>query len=75
MENSVKHKINQILRITENNSKTEYRGRTCAKNEVVLEPGIVSDAFEFRGPEFYKLATTVTRDDDSQNINTVPVGK
>ena len=60
-----KHKINQNLRITENNSKTEYRGRTYAKNEVVLEPGIVSDAFGFHGPEFYKLATTVTRDDDS----------
>ena len=26
-------------------------------------------------PEFYKIATTVTNDDDSLNIYTVPVGK
>ena len=73
MGKSVKQKIHQILRITINNDKTEYRGRTYAKNEVTLEPGWISDAFEFREPEFYKLGTTVTRDDDSQNIYTVPV--
>ena len=30
--------------------KTEYRGSTYAKNDVVLEPGWVSDAFELREP-------------------------
>ena len=45
------------------------------KNEVVLEPGWIRDIFEFREPEFYKLVTTVTRDDDSQHIYTVPVGR
>ena len=34
----------------------------------------ISDASEFREPEFYKLATTVTYDDYSQNTYTVPVG-
>ena len=33
----------------------------------------MSDAFEFRKPKFYKLVTMATRDDDSQNIYTVPV--
>ena len=50
LEKSVKQKIYQILRITSKNGKTEYRGRTYAKKEVVLEPGWISDAFEFRGP-------------------------
>ena len=36
LENSVKHKIHQIVRITSKNDKTEYRGRKYAKNEVVL---------------------------------------
>ena len=44
-----------------------------AKNEVVLEPGWISEDFEFRKPEFYKLLTTVTCDDESQEIYTVPV--
>ena len=65
--------MHQILRITRKNGKTEYHISTYAKNEVVLEPGWISDAFEFREPEFYTLVTTVTRDDDSQNIYTVPV--
>ena len=34
------------------------------KNESLLERGWISDAFEFREPEFYKLVTTVTRDVD-----------
>ena len=75
MESIVKHQIQQILRITINNGKTEYRGRTYAKNDVVLYPGWISDAFELREPEFYKLVTTVKRDDDSPNIYTVPVGR
>ena len=45
MENSVKHQIHQILRITRNDCKTEYSGRTYAKNEVVLKPVWISDAF------------------------------
>ena len=46
----VQHQIHQILRITRNNGKTEYRGRTYAKNEVVIEPGWISSAFELREP-------------------------
>ena len=69
MENSVKHKTPQIICIPSKNGKTEYRGRTYAKNQAVLEPGWISDAFELREPEFYKIVTTVTRDDDSQNIH------
>ena len=43
--NSVKHKIHQIQRITFRNGKTGYRGMTYSKNEVVLEPGWIIDAF------------------------------
>ena len=50
LDNSFKHQIHQILRITSKNSKTEYRGRTYAKNDVVLGPGWISDAFELREP-------------------------
>ena len=75
MENSVKHQIHQILRITSKNGKTEYRGSTNAKNDFVLEPGWISDAFELCEPELYNLVTTVTHDDDSPNIYTVPVGQ
>ena len=73
LDNSVEQKIHQIQCITGKNGKTEYCGWTYAKNEVLLEPGWISDAFEFHEPELYKLVTTVTRDDDSQNIFTVPV--
>ena len=59
----------------EQNGKAEYRGRTYAKNGVELEPGWISDAFELCETEFYKLMTTVTRDDDSPNIYTVPFGR
>ena len=45
------------------------------KNEVVLQPGWISDAFEFREPELYKLVKTVTRDDDSKNIFIITVGQ
>ena len=74
-ENSVKYQIHQTLLITSNNGITEYHGRTYSKNDVVLEPSWISDAFEFREPKFYKLVTTVTRDDDSPNIYIVPVGQ
>ena len=49
--------------------------KTYAKNEVVLEPSWISDAFELREPELYKLVTTVTCDDESPNIYFVPVGR
>ena len=45
------------------------------KTEVVLEPGWISDDFESREPEFYKIVTTVTRDDDTKNIYNVTVGR
>ena len=48
------------------NGKKEYHGWKSAKNEVVLQLGWISDAFEFHEPEFYKLVTMVTLDDDSQ---------
>ena len=65
LENSVKQKIHQIIRITRKNGKREYCGSTYEKNKVVLETGWISDTFEFRDPEFYKLVTTVTSVDDS----------
>ena len=41
----------------------------------LLEPGWIGDAFEFRDPSLYKQVKTVTRDDDGENIYTVPVGR
>ena len=46
-----------------------------AKNDIVLEPGWISDAFELSEPELYKLVTMVTRDDENPNTYTVPVGR
>ena len=74
LKKSVKYKIHHILCITSKNGKTEYRGTTYAKNEVVLEAGWITNAFELREPESYKLVTTVTLNDDSKHIYTVPVG-
>ena len=65
MDNSVNNQIHQILRITSNNGKTEYRGRTYAKNEDLLEPSWISDAFELCEQELYKLVTRVTHYDDN----------
>ena len=48
---------------------------TYAKNEVVIEPGWISNAFELREPEFYKLVKTVTCYEDSKNIYTVTIGR
>ena len=45
------------------------------QKKFVLQPGWIRDAFEFCEPELYKPVTTVTLDDDSQNIYTVPVGR
>ena len=50
LDNSGNHQIHQILRITIKNGKTEYRGRIYAKNEVVIEPGCISNYFELREP-------------------------
>ena len=52
--------MHKISHITSKNGKTEYHGSTYAKNDVVLEPGWISDDFELREPELYKLVTTVT---------------
>ena len=67
--------MHQIKCITGRNGKTEYHEWTYAKNEVLLEPGWVRDAFEFHELELYKLATTVTCDDYSRKINIVPIGR
>ena len=75
MDNIVKHKIHKIIRITSKNGKTEYRGRKYAKNEVVLEPGCISDTSELCEAVFYNLVIKVARDDDSTNIYIVPVGR
>ena len=66
--------MHQIICTTSKNFKTKYRGRTYAKNEHVLEPGWISDAYEFREPELYKIATTVTCDDENENMYYLPVG-
>ena len=50
LENCVKHQIHQIQYISDRNGKTEYRGWTYARNEVVLQPGCIMDDFEFRVP-------------------------
>ena len=52
LDKSINHQIHQIIRINRKNGKTEYRGRTYAKNKVVIEPGWISNVFEFREPEF-----------------------
>ena len=75
LKNIFNDQIHQIIRITSNNDKTEYRGRAYAKNEVVIEPGWISNDFEWREPEFYKIVTTITFGYDSQNIYTVAVGR
>ena len=75
MENSAKQRIQKILCITSKNGKKEYCGRTYAKNEVVLEPGWISGAFDFRDIWFHMLVTTITCDYESPNIYTVPVGR
>ena len=74
LENSVKQQILQIKCITGINGKTEYRGWTY-KEIIVLKPGWIRDDFKFCGSEFYKLVTTVTRDEESKSIYNVPVGR
>ena len=64
-----------MQRITVGNGKTKYRGWTYAKKEVFCEPGWISDSFELREPQFYKLVTTVTRGDEGRKFYSVPVGQ
>ena len=45
------------------------------KNKFLLEPGCINDAFELREPEFYKLVTTVTCDNDIRKKYTVTIGR
>ena len=67
--------IHKIIRITDNNGKTDYCGRTYAKNEVVLEPGWICEKFVFSEPDFYKQVTTVTCDETHHKTYTEPVGR
>ena len=75
LEKIIKLKIQKITRITDNNGKTEYHGITYANNVVSLESGWICDNFEFREPEFYKLVTTVTCDENQHKTHIVPVGR
>ena len=72
LENSVKQKTHQIQLITGRNGKTEYRGWTYEK-KIVLQPGWIRDAFEFREPELYKILTTVTRDEEGKKFILYPL--
>ena len=56
-------------------TKSYAYGRTYAKNDVILKLSWISGYFQLREPEFYKLVTTVPRDDDSTNIYTVTFGR
>ena len=71
---SIKPQIHKITRITDNNGKIDYHGRTYANQLVALEPGWIRENFEFRELEFYKLVTTVTCDETKQKTYTVLVG-
>ena len=72
-ENSVKQQVNQMQSITDNNGE-KNRWWKYAKKEVLFEPGWINDVFELREPEFYKLVTTVSHDDEIRKMYTVPVG-
>ena len=75
LEKSIKLQIHKITRITDNNGKTEYHGRTYANNVVALESGWIFEDVEFSEPEFYNLVTTVTCDETKHKTYTVPVGR
>ena len=75
METSIKPQIHKITRITDNNGKTEYLGRTYENNEVVLEPGWICENLVFSEPAFYKQVTTVTCDETQHKTYTEPVGR
>ena len=73
--NSINPQIHKITRITENNGKTKYLGRTYKNNEVALEPGYIRDNFEVSEPDFYKQVTTVTCFETKHKTYIVPVGR
>ena len=73
-ETSINPQIHKITRITDNNGKTKYLGRTYANNEVALEPSWIREEFEVSEPDFYKQVTTVTCDETKNKTYTVPVG-
>ena len=75
METSIKPKIHKFKRITDNNGKTLYLGRTYANNEVALEPGWIRENLEFSELEFYKQVTMVTCDETQHKTYIVPVGR
>ena len=75
LEKSIKPQIQKIIRITDNNGKTDYHGRTYANHLAALEPGWIRENFEFREPEFYKLMTTVTCDETKHKTFIVPIGR
>ena len=74
-ETSINPQIHKITRITDNNGRTKYVGRTYANNEFVLEPGCIREIFEVSEPYFYKQATTVTCDETKHKTYIVPVGQ
>ena len=49
-ENIVEQQVHQVQHITGRDGKTKYRGWKYSKKEVLLEPGWISDAFEFCEP-------------------------
>ena len=75
METSINPQIHNITRITDNNGKNKYLGRTYANNEVALEPCWIREFFEFSEPDFYKQVTTVTCDETKHKTYIVPVGR
>ena len=75
METSVHPQIHKISRITDNNGKTKYLGRTFKNNEVALEQCWIRENFEFSEPDFYKQVTTVICDETQHRTYIVPVGR
>ena len=67
--------MHKITRITYNNGKIDYHGRTYANQLVALEPGWIREIFEFREPELYNLVKKVTCDENKHETYTVPVGQ
>ena len=75
LEKSIKLQIHKITRITDNNGKIDYHGRTYANQLVALETGWIREVFEFSEPELYKIGTKVTCDETEHKTYTVPVGQ
>ena len=75
LETSIKPKLHKVTRITDNNGKTKYLGRTYANNEVALEQSLICEKFELNEPDFYKQVTTVTCDETKHKNYIVPFGR